>query len=144
MLRCTPRRSAGGRERVDTDIAVSSVSVTAWLDEASAAIAAEGDHLTQLQSAIGHRDPGVNPTRGFRAVTEALVGDGDGLPPGRQLILAGKTLVSTVGGASGPLWGMALRRAGRSLGDAASVDGPALVEALDAALTGVVELGAAE
>src|SRR5918912_2791445 len=138
MLRCTPRRSAGGRERVDTDIAVSSVSVIAWLDEASAAIAAEADHLTQLDSAIGDGDHGVNLTRGFRAVTEALAADGDGLPPGRQLILAGKTLVSTVGGASGPLWGMALRRAGRALGDSPEVDGAGLVQALDAALAAVV------
>jgi dihydroxyacetone kinase-like protein len=129
---------------VETDIAVSSVSVTAWLDEASAAIAAEADHLTRLDSAIGDGDHGVNLTRGFRAVTEALAANGDGLPPGRQLILAGKTLVSTVGGASGPLWGMALRRAGRALGEAPAVDGPALADALEAALAGVVELGAAE
>jgi phosphoenolpyruvate---glycerone phosphotransferase subunit DhaL len=129
---------------VETDIAVSSVSVTAWMDEASAAIAAEADRLTQLDSAIGDGDHGVNLTRGFRAVTQALAADGDGLPPGRQLILAGKTLVSTVGGASGPLWGMALRRAGRALGDATAVDGSALADALDASLAGVVELGAAE
>jgi phosphoenolpyruvate---glycerone phosphotransferase subunit DhaL len=125
-----------------TDTAVSSVSVTAWLEEASAAIAAEADHLTQLDSAIGDGDHGVNLTRGFRAVQDALAGNGDA--PGRQLILAGKTLVSTVGGASGPLWGTALRRAGRALGDAATLDGPALADALDAALAGVVELGAAE
>jgi dihydroxyacetone kinase-like protein len=129
---------------VDTDIAVRSVSVTAWLDEASVAVAAEADHLTQLDSAIGDGDHGINLTRGFRAVTEALAGDGDGMPPGRQLILAGKTLVSTVGGASGPLWGMALRRAGRALGDTGTVDASALADALDAALAGVVELGAAE
>ena len=65
-------------------------------------------------------------------------------PPGKQLITAGKTLVSKVGGASGPLWGTALRRAGRSVGDAPALDGPALLAALDAALAGVVELGAAE
>ena len=61
-----------------------------------------------------------------------------------MLIVAGKTLVSTVGGASGPLWGPALRRAGRAVGDAPEVDGDALVQALDAALAAVVELGAAE
>ena len=63
--------------------------------------------------------------------------------PGRRLILAGKTLVSTVGGASGPLWGSALRRGGRALGEAAELDGPALVTALEAALAAVQELGAA-
>jgi dihydroxyacetone kinase-like protein len=127
---------------VDTAVGTA-VSVIAWMREASAAVAAEGDHLTQLDSAIGDGDHGVNLTRGFRAVEEALA-DQDGNPPGKQLILAGKTLVSTVGGASGPLWGTALRRAGRALGDAAELDAPALVEGLDAALAGVVELGAAE
>jgi dihydroxyacetone kinase-like protein len=52
--------------------------------------------------------------------------------------------VSTVGGASGPLWGTAFRRAGRSLGDAAEFDGQDLLAALRAALDGVVELGAAQ
>jgi phosphoenolpyruvate---glycerone phosphotransferase subunit DhaL len=118
------------------------VTVTTWMTEIASAVEAEADHLTQLDSAIGDGDHGVNMTRGFRAVVAAL--DGDGQPPGRQLIVAGKTLVSTVGGASGPLWGLALRRAGRALGDAPEVDGDGLVQALDAALAAVVELGAAE
>src|SRR3954471_10870396 len=113
------------------------------MHEASAAVTAEADHLTQLDSAIGDGDHGVNLTRGFRAVEEALAGQ-DGTPPGKQLIAAGKTLISTVGGASGPLWGTALRRAGRALGDAPAVGGEQLAAALDAALAGVVELGAAE
>ena len=92
------------------------VSVTAWMREASSAVAAEADHLTQLDSAIGDGDHGVNMTRGFEAVVEAV--DGVEEPPGKQLILAGKTLVSKVGGASGPLWGTALRRAGRAVGSA--------------------------
>jgi phosphoenolpyruvate---glycerone phosphotransferase subunit DhaL len=117
------------------------VSVTTWMTESASAVEAEADHLTQLDSAIGDGDHGVNMTRGFRAVVAALDGDE---PPGRQLITAGKTLVSTVGGASGPLWGQALRRAGRALGDAPEVDGDGLVQALDAALAAVVELGAAE
>jgi dihydroxyacetone kinase-like protein len=126
-------------------VALGSVSVIAWMDETSAVIAAEADHLTQLDAAIGDGDHGVNLARGFRAVCEAVAsGGGDNLPPGRQLTLAGKTLVSTVGGASGPLWGTALRRAGRALGEAPELDGARLADALDAALAGVVELGAAE
>jgi phosphoenolpyruvate---glycerone phosphotransferase subunit DhaL len=117
------------------------VSVTTWMNEVASAVEAEADHLTQLDSAIGDGDHGVNMTRGFRAVVAALE---DGAPPGRQLVTAGKTLVSTVGGASGPLWGLALRRAGRAVGDAETIDGPALVSALEAALAAVVELGAAE
>ena len=117
------------------------VDVASWMQEVASAVEAEATHLTQLDSAIGDGDHGVNMTRGFRAVVEAVDGS---QPPGKQLITAGKTLVSKVGGASGPLWGTALRRAGRSVGDAPALDGPVLVAALDAALAGVVELGAAE
>jgi dihydroxyacetone kinase-like protein len=128
---------------VGAPIAVSHVlSVDDWMTGSAAAIEAEADHLTQLDSAIGDGDHGINMTRGMRAVTAALA-DADEPVPGKRLILAGKTLVSTVGGASGPLWGSALRRAGRSVGDGA-LDGPGLVAALDAALGAVQELGAAE
>jgi phosphoenolpyruvate---glycerone phosphotransferase subunit DhaL len=122
---------------------VSAVSVNVWMSEAEAAISAERDHLTQLDAAIGDGDHGVNMDRGFNAVGKALAGQDGSAPPGRLLVLAGKTLVSTVGGASGPLWGTALRHAGRALGDRNTLDGPGVVEAIDAAVAGVVELGAA-
>jgi phosphoenolpyruvate---glycerone phosphotransferase subunit DhaL len=129
---------------VGAPIAVDHVlSVDDWMTGSAAAIEAEADHLTQLDSAIGDGDHGVNMTRGMRAVLAALADAGGVTAPGKRLILAGKTLVSTVGGASGPLWGTALRRAGRSLGDG-QLDGPALVGALEAALAGIQELGAAE
>jgi dihydroxyacetone kinase-like protein len=130
---------------VPTEVTVPStiVSVSGWMRAAAAAIEAEAEHLTALDSAIGDGDHGVNMTRGMRAVLGALDGAGDE-PPGKLLITAGKTLVSSVGGASGPLWGTALRRAGRALGDATVLDGPALATALEAAVAGVVELGAAE
>src|SRR3954449_831356 len=145
MLPSTPPRSAGGRERMGTPIAVDQVlSVNDWMTVSAAAIEAEADHLTQLDSAIGDGDHGVNMTRGMRAVLAALADAGDDpAAPGKRLTLAGKTLVSTVGGASGPLWGSALRRGGRALGDAPDLDGPALVEVLSAALAAVQELGAA-
>jgi dihydroxyacetone kinase-like protein len=128
---------------VGAPIAVSHVlSVDDWMTGSAAAIEAEADHLTQLDSAIGDGDHGVNMTRGMRAVLAALA-EADEPAAGKRLILAGKTLVSTVGGASGPLWGSALRRAGRAAGDG-ELDGPALVGALEAALGAVQELGAAE
>jgi phosphoenolpyruvate---glycerone phosphotransferase subunit DhaL len=126
-----------------TGAVVRAATVNVWMSEAAEAIRSERDHLTQLDAAIGDGDHGVNMDRGFDAVGKALAGQDGSLPPGRLLILAGKTLVSTVGGASGPLWGTALRRAGRALGDREELDGPGLVEALDAAVAGVVELGAA-
>jgi phosphoenolpyruvate---glycerone phosphotransferase subunit DhaL len=116
-------------------------TVKRWLVGAAEAVREQRDYLTQLDAAIGDADHGTNMDRGFAAVVEKL--DGLDAPPGKLLTTAGSTLVSTVGGASGPLWGTALRRAGRTLGDADAFDGPELAEALDAALAGVVELGAA-
>ena len=119
-----------------------SVTITTWMNQIEASVRAERDHLVQLDAAIGDGDHGINMSRGFDAVVKALEGDG-GSPPGRLLILAGRTLVSTVGGASGPLWGSALRSGGRVLGDQPSFDGPQLVEVLAAALASVKDLGTA-
>ena len=126
-----------------TESIVHTETITTWLADAGEDISAQSDYLTQLDAAIGDGDHGINMRRGFEAVDKALAGQGDATPPGRLLIVAGKTLVATVGGASGPLWGSALRRAGRALGDSDSFDGKRLALALDAAIAGVVELGAA-
>jgi phosphoenolpyruvate---glycerone phosphotransferase subunit DhaL len=127
-----------------TGIAVDSRTVSTWMAEVVAAVRAEAEYLTQLDAAIGDGDHGTNMRRGFDAVDKALaVEDGD-QPPGKLLILVGKTLVATVGGASGPLWGTAFRRAGRSLGTSTSFEGPELAAALDEAIAGVVDLGAAQ
>jgi dihydroxyacetone kinase-like protein len=127
---------------VITETAVRAQTITAWMTEAEADVRVQSDYLTQLDAAIGDADHGTNMDRGFTAV----VGKLDGLegPPGKLLTTAGATLVSTVGGASGPLWGTALRRAGRALGDADDFSALELADALDAALEGVVELGAAQ
>jgi phosphoenolpyruvate---glycerone phosphotransferase subunit DhaL len=114
----------------------------AWLAEAGTVIEAQRDHLTQLDAAIGDADHGINLARGFSAITIAL--DQAATPtPGSVLILAGSTLISKVGGASGPLYGMALRQAGKSLGDTADASLPDLAASLEAALAGVQKLGAA-
>jgi dihydroxyacetone kinase-like protein len=126
-----------------TETAVRSTTVTAWMHETATVVGVQRDYLTQLDAAIGDGDHGTNMNRGFEAVEKALAGQNGDVPPGKLLVLAGKTLVSTVGGASGPLWGSALRAAGRSLGDAETFDGPALAAALDAAIAAVVDLGAA-
>jgi phosphoenolpyruvate---glycerone phosphotransferase subunit DhaL len=124
--------------------AVQSETVHLWLTEAATAVSAGADYLTQLDAAIGDGDHGINMDRGFQAVGQALAGQDASLPPGRLLVLTGKTLVSTVGGASGPLWGTFFRGAGRALGDAERLDGRELAAALDAGVRGVQELGAAE
>jgi phosphoenolpyruvate---glycerone phosphotransferase subunit DhaL len=123
---------------------VDAATVTRWLEGSAVSLHEQRDYLTQLDAAIGDADHGTNMDRGFASVV-AKLGELDGsTPPGKMLVAAGSTLVSTVGGASGPLWGTALRRAGRSIGDGATFDGAELAAALEAALDGVVELGAAQ
>src|SRR5260221_9537507 len=108
-------------------------TISSWMNEIDGSVRAERDHLVQLDAAIGDGDHGTNIVRGFEAVVQALAAD-VGSPPGRLLIISGRTLVSTVGGASGPLWGSALRNAGRALGDETTFDGAQLAELLAAAL----------
>ena len=116
----------------------------AWIVSAAGVIEANRDHLTQLDAAIGDADHGINLARGFTAVLGALdAADAKAATPGAILTVTGNTLISKVGGASGPLYGTAFRRAGKALADAADVDLPALCAALDAALAGVQQLGAA-
>jgi dihydroxyacetone kinase-like protein len=123
---------------------VNADTVQHWLEQAAASLHEQRDYLTQLDAAIGDADHGTNMDRGFTAVV-AKFGETDGpVLPGKLLTTAGSTLVSTVGGASGPLWGTALRRAGRALGDVDEFGSDELASALDAALEGVVELGAAQ
>lgn len=117
-------------------------TISSWMREIEASVRVERDHLVQLDAAIGDGDHGTNMNRGFEAVVQALGAD-HGSPPGRLLIIAGRTLVSTVGGASGPLWGSALRSGGRVLGDQPTFDGAQLAEVLAAALASVKDLGTA-
>jgi dihydroxyacetone kinase-like protein len=133
--------------RVTTDgveTVVDAATVTRWMRSCADVFVQQRDYLTQLDAAIGDADHGANMTRGFSAVEAKLDGLDGGTPPGKILVLAGSTLVSTVGGASGPLWGSAFRRAGKALGEQPSATGAELADALDAAVAAIVELGAAE
>ncbi|MEE1754760.1 dihydroxyacetone kinase subunit DhaL [Streptomyces sp. SP18CS02] len=113
-----------------------------WLTIAAAAVDREADRLTELDSAIGDADHGTNMRRGFAAVTEALEKDPP-RTPGALLVLAGRQLISTVGGASGPLYGTLLRRTGKALGEAAEVTPGQLAEGLRAGVAAVAQLGGA-
>ncbi|MGH3170747.1 MAG: dihydroxyacetone kinase subunit DhaL, partial [Trebonia sp.] len=114
----------------------------AWIAEIAAVVEAQRDHLTQLDAAIGDADHGINLSRGFTAVQSALAGT-ETPTPAAVLRLTGNTLISTVGGASGPLYGTAFRRAAKALGDEPEADLAALAQALGAGLDGVRKLGAA-
>lgn len=113
-----------------------------WMSATAAAVDREAARLTDLDSAIGDADHGANLRRGFTAVTEVLVKEAPDTP-GAVLALAGRQLISTVGGASGPLYGTLLRRAGKALGDATEVERERLAEALGAGVAAVAQLGGA-
>jgi dihydroxyacetone kinase-like protein len=121
---------------------VDATTVRDWVGRIAIDLEVNKDLLTQLDSAIGDADHGINMVRGFTAVTAALHDAPTGTP-GEVLVLVGSTLISKVGGASGPLYGTAFRRAGKALGAAPDVSADALGTALAAALEGVQGLGAA-
>jgi dihydroxyacetone kinase-like protein len=116
--------------------------VRSWIQEIASAVDDQRDYLTQLDAAIGDADHGVNMQRGFSAAVAKLAAAED-LTPGKVLTTVGTTLISTVGGAAGPLYGTAFREAGKSLGDAEDFSPKDLVTALRAALEGIQRLGAA-
>jgi dihydroxyacetone kinase-like protein len=113
-----------------------------WMTATAASVDREAERLTALDSPIGDADHGSNLQRGFTAVTAALEKEAPGTPGG-VLTLAGRQLISTVGGASGPLYGTLLRRTGKALGDAAEVSPEQLAEALRAGVDAVRTLGGA-
>ncbi len=117
--------------------------VRTWLEAVAVRIEAERHYLTQLDAAIGDADHGTNMHRGFTAVLDRIARLDDEATPGQLLKSAGRTFVSTVGGAAGPLYGTAFLQAGDALGDGDAFGPRRLLEALRAALAGVQRVGAA-
>ncbi len=116
--------------------------VTAALGAAARTVAEHRDELVELDRVIGDADHGENMDRGFRAAV-AKVDQAGPEKPGAVLKLIATTLISTVGGASGPLYGTAFLRASSTVGDVEELDGLAVASALQAALEGVVARGKA-
>jgi dihydroxyacetone kinase-like protein len=114
-----------------------------WVRTFAALIAENRDHLTELDAAIGDADHGSNMDRGMKAVVAAL-DDARPVTAGALFSKVGMTLVSTVGGASGPLFGTLFLRMGSSFGDAEQASPQQLAAALRAGLEGVVARGKAE
>jgi dihydroxyacetone kinase-like protein len=118
-------------------------ALTGWLREFARMITRDKALLTELDSAIGDADHGANMVRGMAAVLVAM----DKVPATTVSDLftqVGMTLVSTVGGASGPLYGTFFLRMSAASGEVAALDGPAFAEALRAGLAGVVQRGRPE
>lgn len=121
---------------------VTTAALEEWVRRFAQLVAENRDHLTELDAAIGDADHGSNMDRGMKAAVAAL----DTSPPvtaGALFSKVGMTLVSTVGGASGPLFGTLFLRIGSTLGDAQTTSSSALAAALRAGLQGVVDRGKA-
>ena len=117
-------------------------AIRSWLDLFAEEVDSHVDLLTQLDAAIGDADHGTNLDRGMRAVSGALAtADAQ---PGVLLKTTGMTLVSTVGGASGPLYGTFFLRMAGSASDADTLEPDAFAAALRAGLEGVVARGRAQ
>jgi len=116
--------------------------VRRWIGRMAERVRDQRDFLTQLDAAIGDADHGVNMDRGFVAATAKLDASADD-GPGQILETVGSTLVLSVGGAAGPLYGSAFRQMGRTLGDTETFDPEGLLSALRAALEEIQRLGAA-
>ncbi|MGI5244612.1 dihydroxyacetone kinase subunit DhaL [Dactylosporangium sp. CA-139066] len=109
----------------------------AWIAAIAEVVRAEAQRLTDLDAAIGDGDHGVNLRRGFDAAVAALDSFEAG-GAGDVLGKTGTTLLSKVGGASGPLYGTVFRALGKTLRQ-----GGSFAEGLQAALDGVQQLGKA-
>ena len=124
--------------------AVTLAGLSAWVRAFAARVAENKEQLTALDAAIGDADHGINMDRGMTAVLAALDGE-DGPSSAAALFKkVGMTLVSSVGGASGPLYGTFFLRLGTACGDVESLDPEGFAKALRAGLDGIVARGKAE
>lgn len=115
--------------------------LSAWMREANTRIAARSQELTELDAAIGDGDHGANLTRGFAAVVAKLGTPSD---PAALFRSVGMTLISTVGGAAGPLYGSMFIDMGKAAAGLAGIDASAWPRILAAGLGGIVARGKAE
>ena len=114
-----------------------------WIRVFAGLVAANKELLTQLDSAIGDADHGINMDRGMTAVVAAL----DEAAPADMSALCkqvGMTLVKSIGGASGPLYGTFFLRMASAMGSGDSEDAAVFAKALRAGVEGVVQRGRAE
>jgi phosphoenolpyruvate---glycerone phosphotransferase subunit DhaL len=114
-----------------------------WLEKLAEVVTANKEYLTELDSAIGDADHGINMKRGIDRVMEKLpsVADKD---IGNILKTAGMTLISSVGGASGPLYGTFFMRGGMAAAAKEELTADDLLEVLQAGVDGIVQRGRAQ
>jgi len=117
--------------------------LTGWVREFARVIGENAQYLTDLDAAVGDADHGINMDRGMRAVVDAL--DANTPADMSELCkLVGMTLVKSVGGAAGPLYGTFFLRMAPAVGSGDSVGATDFAKALRAGVEGVVQRGRAE
>jgi phosphoenolpyruvate---glycerone phosphotransferase subunit DhaL len=124
-------------------VPVSVGQVSDWIRAFAAVVAENKEYLTELDSAIGDADHGINMNRGMQAVVGKLDA-GEVADVGALLKTVGMTLVSTVGGASGPLYGTLFLQMGTSAAGKSDLSGQDWADALAAGVAGVQRRGKAE
>jgi dihydroxyacetone kinase-like protein len=134
MTQATSASGAGG---------ATAPEVASWIRAFAAAVGEQKDELTRLDKAIGDADHGINMDRGMRAAVEKLDGDEPGDVGGIMKAVA-MSLISKVGGASGPLYGTFFLQFGTTAGDATEISPEAWADCFDAAVAGVKARGKAE
>jgi dihydroxyacetone kinase-like protein len=118
--------------------------VLAWAMRAQAAVADNRVHLTDLDRAIGDGDHGENMARGYAAVAAALENAPADASPAALLRTVATTLISSVGGAAGPLFGTAFLKASEAIAERSELDGAAVSALIGAACDGIVLRGRAQ
>jgi dihydroxyacetone kinase-like protein len=127
----------------ENDLTITRDDVIKWLQAYNQVITEKKDYLTELDSSIGDADHGINMHRGFQAVMAKLPGVQD-KDIGSIFKTVGMTLLSTVGGAGGPLYSTLFIQAGNKLNGKMELTLPDWAGALEAANAGIVRLGKAE
>lgn len=125
-------------------MALDAAWAAAWVRTSAEVIAANRVELIHLDREIGDGDHGENMDRGFQAVLPKLDGLGDDAVPADVLKLVATTLISTVGGAAGPLYGTAYLKAAGAVSGKAALEPADVVSLLEAARDGIVLRGKAE
>ena len=124
-------------------MAVKRDDLLAWIEALQKVYAENKQYLTELDSAIGDADHGINMNRGFNAAIAELE-KSDPQEPGTLLKTVAMALIRTVGGASGPLYGTFFMRASAACGDKAELETADVVALFEAGLQGIVQRGKAQ
>ncbi len=117
--------------------------IVAWIDQLAAVYAENKEYLTELDSAIGDADHGINMARGFTAARQTLADN----PPediGAALKAVSMTLIKTVGGASGPLFGTFFLKAAVKATGQSELDADGIEALFEEGINGIKQRGKAE